>query len=598
MNTTRTRLLTLALIASTTAALAIEGLKLTIRCPDVVLSWPSTNDETYIVQYRPTLDTNSTWATLTNFFPAKVGTNITMFVHSNRVDCPPGQVFGMLGSGGEGSSTTMSATTSLSVEERAEITRQREEARLAALYEKCKWEGREPYDWELRNQPPLPLSPEEVRARILKARADRAAWLSTGSKDGAMLDGSGGTDGPEPQGDGPEQGCGFYRVVRNGVHLSGVTNGQTVSGILAMPIGVGFPDSADSVLAAMLDPIDELQPAGVRSVDSDEIQGIPSLVWDTARTTNGTYVIRPAVVFTGNDVLTGPDVTVNVSNQIQIPDWPDTFGSGLPIRAIIASNNAPYQITIQNDQGSVVRTLTGIATGAVIDTFWDGLDELGNDATDSQFVDVTISYNPSLKRRVLKVLSNANLTGPWLVANLNLYPSGLVFNNNLNQIQIYATGNGGTVSGSRFVIHTGTSDWNSFMGYLHSLNTVCRNLYYFGHGSPSSLGFGANDRVNGAKALQIAHLLGNYDLSPTNDLSIAHTYRFVFLDGCTTGAKSGTLPQAFGIQTVVGSPADFGALGLQPRAFVGWKKNVYTASFDTAHSTFVLRFFEEWIDND
>ena len=31
---------------------------------------------------------------------------------------------------------------------------------------------------------------------------------------------------------------------------------------------------------------------------------------------------------------------------------------------------------------------------------------------------------------------------------------------------------------------------------------------------------------------------------------------------------------------------------------MGWKKNVYTASFDTSHSTFVLRFFEEWIDND
>jgi hypothetical protein len=595
MNPIRNRLLILALIASTTTSFAIEGLKLTIRCPDVVLSWPSTNDETYVVQYRPTLDTNSTWTTLTNFLPAKIGTNITTFVDSNRVDCPPGQVFGMLAIEGDGNSVEETETASLSVEQRAEIKKQREEDRLSALYKQCKLEGREPYDWELKNEPPPPPSTDDLRAKLLKATINRIAALSDGT-DGAI------TDGPQPEGDSGGGGLtpttGFYRVVRNGVHLSGVTNGQTVSGIVTLPIEVGFPYSPDAVIAAMLDPIDELQPNGVRTVDADEIQGIPTLVWDTAQVTNGNYVLRPAVVLAGNSVLTGSTVTVTVSNQIQIPDWPDTFGSGLPIRAIIASNNAPYQITIQNDQGTVVRTLTGIATGTVIDDFWDGLDQLGNDATDSQFVDVTISYNPSSKRRVRKELSNANLSGAWLVANQNLYPSGAVFNNNLNQIQIYAAGNGGTVSGSRFVIHTGNADWISFLLYLSHQSYGCRNLYYFGHGTPSSMGYGDNDRANGTKASQIAGLLGNNNLSGTNDYSTNHIFRFAFLDGCTTGAPNGTLPQAFGIQPVVRTTTAFAALGIQPRAFVGWKKNVYTTIFDTAHSTFVLNFFTEWIDND
>ena len=69
----------------TTQTFAIEGLKLQIRCPHVVLSWPSTNGATYIVQYRATLDTNSVWQTLTNFMPPATGTNMTYFVHTNRV---------------------------------------------------------------------------------------------------------------------------------------------------------------------------------------------------------------------------------------------------------------------------------------------------------------------------------------------------------------------------------------------------------------------------------------------------------------------------------------------------------------------------------
>ena len=89
-------------LAATVPTIAIEGLKIAVVCPDVWLSWPSVewSGETYIVQYRETLDTNSQWITLTNALPAETGTNMTTFVHSNQVDCPPGQIFGMMSSGG------------------------------------------------------------------------------------------------------------------------------------------------------------------------------------------------------------------------------------------------------------------------------------------------------------------------------------------------------------------------------------------------------------------------------------------------------------------------------------------------------------------
>lgn len=88
------------LCLSAVCTFAIEGLKLSVHCPDVWLTWPSAEGETFIVQFRETLDTNSEWITLTNGLPAETGTNLTTFIHSNRVDCPTGQIFGMMFSGG------------------------------------------------------------------------------------------------------------------------------------------------------------------------------------------------------------------------------------------------------------------------------------------------------------------------------------------------------------------------------------------------------------------------------------------------------------------------------------------------------------------
>src|SRR5512133_927290 len=75
------------LIGATSNGLASENLKIAVECPDVILSWESADDETYIVQYRPTLSTNTPWETLTNSLPAATGTNVTFFVHSNQMEC-------------------------------------------------------------------------------------------------------------------------------------------------------------------------------------------------------------------------------------------------------------------------------------------------------------------------------------------------------------------------------------------------------------------------------------------------------------------------------------------------------------------------------
>ena len=108
--------------------------------------------------------------------------------------------------------------------------------------------------------------------------------------------------------------------------------------------------------------------------------------------------------------------------------------------------------------------------------------------------------------------------------------------------------------------------WASVTNALATAGT--RDFYYFGHGSPKSLGGG------GLKATTVATLLGNNTVT-TN----SHPYRFVFLDGCL--AANGDFPQAFGIpkiENMVGT--DFpDRRGIRQRAFMGWDKTKTVGGF-------------------
>ena len=67
---------------------AIEGLQLSVQCSNVCLAWPSVETETYIVQYRQSLTDSNGWQTLTASLAAEIGTNRTVFIHSNIVQHP------------------------------------------------------------------------------------------------------------------------------------------------------------------------------------------------------------------------------------------------------------------------------------------------------------------------------------------------------------------------------------------------------------------------------------------------------------------------------------------------------------------------------
>lgn len=75
-------------LASAVLSSAIEGIHLSVQSSNVVLSWPSATNETYIVQSIQALGTTDTWSTLTDSFPADLSSNTTVFIASNAVRSP------------------------------------------------------------------------------------------------------------------------------------------------------------------------------------------------------------------------------------------------------------------------------------------------------------------------------------------------------------------------------------------------------------------------------------------------------------------------------------------------------------------------------
>src|SRR5262245_11360169 len=115
----------------------VQNVRVSLQCSNVVLSWPSQPGETFTVVYRPTLNTNTPWVTLTNLLPAAVNTNRTTFVHIGIADCS--QTMGGGGGGGGSGGPPPSPSGAQSASSSTTLT---EEQRLA-LYEQLRAQAEE-----------------------------------------------------------------------------------------------------------------------------------------------------------------------------------------------------------------------------------------------------------------------------------------------------------------------------------------------------------------------------------------------------------------------------------------------------------------------
>lgn len=618
----------------TNQTLAIEGLKLQIRCPHVVLSWPSTNGETYIVQYRATLDTNSTWQTLTNFMPPATGTNTTYFVHSNRVDCPAGQVFGMMRlASGDGAETTelKSVTASLSNVERAELFQARETVRLAALFEKCKVEGREPFEWELKNFPPLPPTVDEVRAKILRAKERKfaapdsfqakssylvaeAAVALESFGDASFAGGAQSANGPSSS-TGSEPSCGFYRVVRNGIHMFGITNGMVVSGVMNIPIEYSMSSTDELTGFSFFAGSNPLS-----GVDFENEDMVRMLRWNTQTMTNGVYQISAAAGFVVDAAVTNQPVTVTVSNLVSFPNnFSAIFGDWMWVNVKVGVPVASLEIKIHDENDNYLGSFFESTTNGTISFIWDLTDGGGYTFPDSSFRGEFYVSTPASggggggMSSVPGGMQTWSKEAYWAYNDKFVVAFGAADNNNTTTLKIqsmvigginggeyggvvstlslnggggYALSPGNVYGSSAFQLYD-ASTRTQLLGYL--ADPQYRNFYYFGHGHKR--GIAGITRPSLILDQDIVHTLHNYinSAKPTN----GHPYRLVFIDGCDTG--NGNFCEGFGIPAKVTNRAFFQGAGVQTRAFLGFTGDVpFNPAQWIERSLQLSSFFTDW----
>ena len=558
-------------LAATVPTFGIEGLKIKVVCPDVVLSWPSADGETYIVQYRATLDPNDTWATLTNSLPATSGTNRTSFVHSNMVDCPSGQIFGMMSSGGSSSASSFSSftSTSLTSADQEEVSEPTEPMVM-------------PKDGSSLPTP-LKLYPQGFDLSgwiIIWPDGSTTAWTqeivetytqvlaesSTSALSSQIL--VNGLDGPS--GNGPLDGgaannTGFYEVVKVGATLYGLTNGTTISNVVKLPVELGE-------LSGQLTTV-TLEDSGVPIATSTQVApfglSVPLLVLDTTQMSNGVHNISVHAFWTdpgdGTEDGSGaiyedysPVVSVTVSNEISFPNWIAGFGelgNSLVVSAQSAHTNAQWYLDVYDSQFSYIGTLGGTTPDGNIYVVWDLVGPDGTLHTDNtfEFVLTTVYDDPVTTSTVVpatyRVTDPWNGPGDWVVvyqeAWNHLNGSDLL-NTNADIFAQGAQALGLTVrpttsDGSAYHLRyypdpNGDFDWANFRSALY--NNLSRNLFYLGHGGPQGLGYDQTTTNRSILAKEIATVLATIPAGRTN----VHKYRFVCLDGCSTA--SGTLPES------------------------------------------------------
>jgi hypothetical protein len=578
-------------------AQAIEGLKISLQCSNVVLSWPCLNDgsETFIVQQRQTLDPSTPWQMLTSSLTADYGTNMAYFVHSNAVQHP--------NCGGSFAPMAASRTGETFVK-------------------KLNF-----FDWGVPlatradgtgSIVPLALYPPGVDlSDFLIFDPAVSDWLKGSEFSREALTLSKGVetmDGPlDPEGGGSGDGgtsapeTGFYRVVRNGVHLVGITNGMAFSGVVSIPVEVG----TDSGNLASLSVSEDGAAVG-NSASIAPFQLPLHVVLDTTAMSNGVHQITGNASWSlgttnegGDGVVEAesPVITVNVDNEITFPNWIEHFGELYDSVLLTAESSHPdadWYIDIYGSESGYIGTFGGHTFDGQIYASWNLVGPPPNFTVynNERYFDFVVTTEwagtlaaqgngpqpqdaggtASAIKRTYKQTDNWTSKGMWVVANqqawessngsemLDIATDGFVQAAEINSLTVrpshpydeaFRIGFGEGIPES-----TRNAQWQALRDAI--FHQESRNLFYLGHGGDPQIGYSANTNRM-IPASEIAARLHTIPAGQTN----RHGYRFVFLYGCSTAG--GTLPESFGIihkENVKG--IDYVNAALTPAAFVGW----------------------------
>jgi hypothetical protein len=198
------------------------------------------------------------------------------------------------------------------------------------------------------------------------------AFVYGGTNGGGSIDPNGTNDSAGGTNSFPST-TGFYRVVRDGAHLYGLTNGTTLSGIVSIPVELANGSGTVSTMSLTEDD----SPVG-NSIQTAPLNSPLGLVVDTTQMSNGVHQVSASARWDDTNgglwEADSPPVSVTVSNEISYPNWMPEFGelgNSLLIRATSAHTNVDWYIDVYDSQYSYIGTFGGHTDDGDISVVWD-----------------------------------------------------------------------------------------------------------------------------------------------------------------------------------------------------------------------------------
>jgi hypothetical protein len=583
------------LIASLTSSLAIEGIQVSIQSSNVVLSWPSLTNETYIAQYRKTLAATDSWVTLTNFYPAAQTTNLTSLVLSNSVNFgTPGSGGGTNGGGGisppipEGTNDDSGGGGSFGVPGTGFYQVVRNGAHM----------------WGITNG--------MIVSNVLLTPIEFAVGTTDQIVDVTFCD----TNDVPISGAYAEQGAngGWWldwntTQAFNGQYaICAEINFASTNSVISAPVTVtvnnpiSFPNVFSQVYGDQMWIYATTIPDASFEVDvygetnnyigsfngNADDTGTISFLWNFVDgdgiTHDDTNFLGVFTVDTSSEPEISPKVTSRAINSA-------SFLTSTPLKKTPFNKfKGPHP-----NGGGIVATesLLWVKEGnwtpnnnwVVAYGLFNG--QTGESPQNDQYMIAGGAGDDTEDGGVFGTLDEYGLRG-------NISPGNNV------------------TAGTVFTVDDADSraDLLSYLG-----TTKYENFYFFGHGNDSAIG-----SYNGyiLTRSQIAYALGNVPLTlpnpiftgdpsgppptvvspinPTDSLHAAlHPYRFVYIDACDTGA--GHLSESFGIPTIPASTNFFASAGVESRVFIGftsWKLNLNIFGWQS-YSALTGAFLTDWL---
>ena len=591
---------------STSTSFAIEGLKLRVQGSNVILYWPSVQNETYIVQCTTNLSAPITWITLTDLYPASVSGNVTYFTNFNSVNYPP--LIASDGDGGgditpldtdmvttsEATAATATAATLVTGEILAVPKNGQGDAAPLAIY---------PIGFDMSNFTIVNTATGESvdgSGYVISSPATASDSEVQSDDDIQPLNVNGTTN----------QNCGFYRVVRDGAHIYGITNGTFLTGVVKIPVELANPYGTVSSLSLT----ENDSPIGNSIQTTPSISPL-SLVVDTTQMSNGVHQISASARWDDTNgglwEADSPSVSVVVSNEISFPNWMPNFGelgTTLAFNATSAHTNTDWIVYIYDDAYNYLGYFPGHTDDGNISFYWD---YSGTPyGTNSFFIfEVATEYVDPVTPPIYKVTDSWSGPGAWVAVTQHAWDGAIdheLLYEELGGFVGGAQGTGwqvnpppyqGTYGIAPYALHyytgdpQGDADWQNFRNALY--NPTSRNLLYFGHGGPTGIGGNSANTNRFITSAEVANMLHTIPLGQTN----RHAFRFVFMDGCSTG--KGSFPEAFGIihrENV--DLNDYIAASMRPSAFVGWSADKWIAFLNGTYINYDHVNFISFIQTD